>query len=107
MHDAIELDPFREDRTAALSRYRPPGADEEADSTTAEVVERVTLVGTVLSLDGASFALCQEGDQAPRLVRPGQQIGGLLLKSVEQAKAVFLGGDGRLVTLSVPKAGPP
>jgi len=105
--DAVELDPFRDDRTAAASRYRLPGAVADTERVVDEEVPVVTLLGTVVSSDGSGFALCQSGDEPPKLVRPGQSIGGLTLQRVDQAKATFVAADGRLTTLTVSRGEAP
>jgi len=105
--DVVDSDPFREDRSAA-GRYRLPGTG--TDSVKVEPSEpalAVVLLGTVMSTDGTGFALCQLGADAPKLLRPGQSIGGLTLRRVEQAKATFAASDGQLSTLVVPKGGAP
>lgn len=104
--NAIEVDPFREDRTPPAARYRIATSSLDSAGTVVEEAPRVTLLGTVVAADGGSFALCQSGDDAPRLVRLGQSIGGLLLQRVGQAQATFTMADGRLTTLTVAKIGP-
>jgi hypothetical protein len=65
----------------------------------------VILLGTVMRHDGSGFALCQTGDEPSRLVLPGQRIGGLTLRRVEQAKAMFETAEGVAVTLTVSRGG--
>jgi hypothetical protein len=106
--EAVDVDPFREDRAPGIVRYRLPGAPADSEEVrNFELSPAVTLLGTVVSADGTGFALCQSGDEPPRLLRPGQTIGGLTLQRVEQAKATFAAVDGRLSTLIVPPSGPP
>jgi hypothetical protein len=105
--EAVELDPFREDRAPAPARYRLPGVGADTEAVVDEEEPLLILVGTVMSSDGSGFALCQSGDEPPRLVRPGQRIGGLTLQRVYQARATFASADGRVSTLSVSKGGAP
>lgn len=104
--EAVDLDPFRKDRSAGEVRYRLPGT--KVDTGPVAVVETPTIVlllGTVMLSDGSGIALCQHGNEPPALIRPGQRIGGLTLKRVDQAKATFVSADGRESTLSVSKGG--
>ena len=72
-----------------------------------EPAAAVVLLGTVMSTDGTGFALCQLGTEPAKLLRPGQSIGGLTLRRVEQARATFASADGQVSTLVVPRGGAP
>jgi hypothetical protein len=105
--DAIDLDPFREDRAGAATRYRLPGDTTVTEHEVDAEVPVLTLLGTIMLSDGSGLALCQSGDEPSRLVRPGQSIAGMTLQRVDQAKATFAAADGRLTTLTVSKGGTP
>lgn len=102
---AVELDPFRPDRRRPPARYPVPGdappPSEKPPVTTPNVM---TLVGTVMSLDGSSFAMVGVAGSPPRVVRVGQTIGDLTLKKIEQGRAVFRSAEGEVIELTVPKA---
>lgn len=103
---AVELDPFRPDRRRPPARYAVPGdAPPVLETAPAAKPGAVALVGTVMSLDGSSFAMVAIDGSPPRVVREGQTVGELTLKRVEQGKAVFRSAAGDLVELTVPKAG--
>lgn len=105
--DAIELDPFREDRAAATTRYRLPGTAADTDRVAEDEAPVLTLLGTIMHSDGSGLALYQNGNDPPRLIRPGESIGGLTLQRVEQARATFADARGRVTTLTVSKGGAP
>ncbi|HEX6616909.1 MAG TPA: hypothetical protein VF046_11450 [Gemmatimonadales bacterium] len=63
------------------------------------------LIGTAVLPAGRGFAMCQMGEQPPRLVRLGERVGDLVLKRVHQGRATFESAEGRQVELRVPKAG--
>lgn len=102
---AVELDPFRADRRRPPARYAIPGDAPPSEKPQAPAPGAVTLLGTVMSLDGSSFAMVGVAGSPPRVVRVGQAVGDLTLKKVEQGKAVFRSASGDVVTLTVPKAG--
>ena len=105
--EAVDLDPFRKDRTAAEVRYRLPRAKADSAEKVADEPAAVTLLGTVMQTDGSGIALCQLGNEPPVMIRPGQRIGGLTLKRVDQAMATFVSPHGQQTTLSVSKGGSP
>jgi hypothetical protein len=103
---AVELDPFRPDRRRPPARYAVPGDVPPAvENAPPAKQSAVALVGTVMSLDGSSFAMVAIDGSPPRVVREGQTVGELTLKKVQQGKAVFRSAAGDLVELTVPKAG--
>jgi hypothetical protein len=103
---AVELDPFRPERRRAPARYPVPGdAPPRLEKPPETAPSAVTLVGTVMSLDGSGFAMVAIAGSPSRVVRVGQTVGELMLKKIEQGKAVFRSATGELVVLTVPKAG--
>jgi hypothetical protein len=104
---AVDLDPFRPDRRKPAVRYAVPGdvVQTPAETPPQTAQRAIALAGTVTSLDGSSFAMVTIAGAPPRVVRIGQTVDGLTLKSVEQGKAVFRSANGDLVKLTVPKAG--
>jgi hypothetical protein len=104
---ALDADPFRADRRRPLARYRLPGEPVPGRDTVVAVRSNVQLLGTVIGLDGASFAMCQSGNAPPRSLRVGQMIGDLTLKQIQQGGAMFVTPAGEQLELRVRKAGGP
>jgi hypothetical protein len=105
--DAVELDPFRKERAPAPVSYRLQSTNGDTATAVKPEIPVVVLLGTVTLSDGSGFALCQSGDESPRIVRLGQSIGGFTLLSVGQAKAIFAAADGQKSTMLVSKGGTP
>lgn len=101
---AVEKDPFRPERNRPERRFRMPGDAAPPRAAPARPAASVRLVGTLLSPDGG-IAMCQVGAQAPKLVRVGETIEGLTLKTVESGQAVFESSKGSRVVIHVAKAG--
>lgn len=99
----VARDPFSPIRKAPEVPYRLVAADEVPSQRASPVVVR--LLGTVVRASGPSFALCQLANGPPRAVYPGQRVGTLVLESVGQGSAVFIGDNGERLTLRVPGPG--
>jgi hypothetical protein len=102
----VAADPFHVDRTAPASRYLLP-VDDLAASVSGPGSLRegaVRLLGTAVLGSGGGFVMCQVGSATPEVVRIGQVVGGLTLRSITRGEAEFTRPDGSLVTLSVPTA---
>jgi hypothetical protein len=107
VRQAAAADPFRPERRAPAERFRLPGENIEqraaAGSGSAQAALR--LIGTAVTAPGQGFAMCQEGEAAPKLVRVGESFAGYTLRAVEKGRAVFRTPSGGSVALAVPKAG--
>lgn len=102
--EVVNVDPFRANRRRPPLRYAPPGAVRLAPA--AAPATSVALAGTVVYPDGGGLALVRVGGRAGAvMVRVGETVEGLTLKSVAREEAVFASRDGRTVVLRVPKAG--
>lgn len=104
---AVEHDPFRKERRRPSVRYRVPG---DAQPSVETAVLRaapgaLTLIGTVISAGGRSFAMCQLRAEPPRVVRVGDTIGAYTLRRVEQGGAYFVSDAGERLEIRVPQAG--
>lgn len=102
---AVDLNPFRPERAPSSVRYVPPGMVGDTAALPPSRASTVKLVGTVTATDGGGFAMCQVGDETPRIVRVGQTIGGLTLEKIEQGAALFVSASGERIELRVPKVG--
>ncbi len=105
---AIENDPFHPERRRPAMAFRFPGEASAATIAAARPAESGVaprLIGTVVQPSGQGFAMCQSGNEPPRIVRVGEHIGDFTLKHVEQGRAVFLASDGARVEVQAPKAG--
>jgi len=99
---AVERDPFHPGRTAPAARYLLPEEDMQATLPGASSVRgEVTLLGTAVSGDGGGFVMCQVGGETPEVVRIGEEVGGLTLRSISRGAAEFSRRDGSTVTLHV------
>jgi hypothetical protein len=100
----VERDPFHPERRPPLERFLLP--DDQGDlppGTTRDFGPReVRLVGTAVSGESGGFVMCQVGNEPPRIVRIGEEVGGLTLQAVFRGEAEFTRSDGTVVTLSVP-----
>ena len=99
----ISADLFAPDRTAPTIPYRI--ARVTAAVAPPVFVQPVVVIGTVINANGRSFAMCQVGAEAPRVVYVGQRIGTLTLVSVGQGSAVFTNETGARVVINALKAG--
>jgi len=98
----VERDPFHPERTSPASRYLLPEDDVQATLPGASSVRgEVALLGTAVSGDGAGFVMCQFGRETPEVVRVGEEIGGLTLRSVTRGSAEFTRRDGSTVSCTL------
>lgn len=88
----VAKDPFSSFRAPPMRRYVMPSDVEEAP-----VVEaaRPMVLGTAISIDGRSFAICQLGTDRPRTVHVGDVLGEHTVKAISKGSVVFtrLGKD--------------
>ena len=94
------------DRVLAADPFRAgdpegPASANEPDPT-ANPSTPCELAGTVVGLDGRSFALCASGGIS-RTLRIGESIGGWTLLAIEQGRARFRDARGERIELSVTK----
>lgn len=103
----VAADPFHPQRTAPASRYVLPETDAVADVSSPGSLRsgEVQLLGTAVSGEGGGFIMCQIGGATPEVVRVGEVIGDLTLRSIARGEAEFTREDGSTVTLAVPSAG--
>lgn len=101
---AVERDPFHPERRAPEMRYLLPEGDGGGAVAFGggAVQGALRLVGTAVSDEGGGFAMCQLGSDPPRILRVGETMGGLTLRSVLRGKAEFTREDGSALTLAVP-----
>ena len=102
---AVGKDPFHPERRRPSVRFRLPG---EADPNAADSTRKATpfkLIGTAAMAQGKGFAMCQWGQEPPKLVRIGDRVGDYTLKDVKPGRAVFLTANGERYEVQVPKAG--
>ncbi|MGQ0640482.1 MAG: hypothetical protein ACT4P6_06875 [Gemmatimonadaceae bacterium] len=97
IEEVLDADPFRFGAQASAST-------DSADRSETVVAHQCRLIGTVVGLDGESFATCDVGG-VPRLVRQGQKIGAWTLLRVEQGQVVFRDEKGAPVTLKIAQPG--
>jgi hypothetical protein len=92
----LEADPFRAGALETSTRKGEPDPN-AIPSAPCE------LAGTVVGLDGQSFAMCASGGIS-RTLRIGESIGGWTLLAIEQGRARFRDARGERIELSVTKA---
>jgi hypothetical protein len=99
-------DIFQPDRTALAYRYRMPGEPDPAGSgePIAEAA-KPTVLGTVLSTDGAHFATCQLPGGRPTLVHVGDRLGDYTVVTIERSKVVFKTANGALLEVTAIRQG--
>ena len=101
---ALDVNPFRANRRRPPLRFALPGTVRLVPATAPAA--GVTLAGTVVYPDGGGIALVRVRARAGAvMVRVGETVEGLTLRSVAREEAVFASRDGRTVVLRVPKAG--
>ena len=93
-------DPFDPHRAPPREDREPSLATRDAPSPVAVV----RLLGTVVR-GNASFALCQLQADPPRIVRVGEQVGDLVLVSIDQGRAAFRRRDGARIELTLTTPG--
>lgn len=102
---AVAADLFQPERRAPAERYRLP-FEERVDPTTPAPAAEIRLLGTVASPDGqGGFAMCQIGNDPPRIVRVGETLGGWTLRAVGQGRATVVSPKGEATEIAVPKPG--
>jgi hypothetical protein len=102
---AVGKDPFHPERRRPAMRFRLPGEGLPNAPDSAATPRPFKLIGTAAMAEGSGFAMCQLGEDAPKLVRIGESFGGLTLKRVLPGSAVFLTAAGKRYEVQVPKAG--
>jgi hypothetical protein len=109
IHSTIVNDPFNAARKPSALRFRFPGeglaTDSSAIARAAIAQQPIRLVGTVVDAEGSGFAICQLGQQAPRVVHLRERFGSLTLRKVQQERAVFSDSTGATVILLASKVG--
>lgn len=101
---AVAAYPFTRGREPSASRAASAVSFFTGESAAA-TQPLLRLLGTVVDLEGGSFAMCQLGDAPARAVRVGDRIGEYRLRVVRQGSADFAGPDGA-ITLRVPNPAP-
>jgi type II secretory pathway component PulM len=99
----IDNDAFSPSRTRPSPAYQLATAGGPAKP--AAPLPALRLVGTVISPAGRSFAMCQIGTAAPRVVRVGGQIAGYTLHTLARGRAVFASPSGESLELHAPTPG--
>jgi hypothetical protein len=103
---ALSKDPFHLERRKPRERFRLPGESLPAAAASPETTgSSFQLIGTAVMPEGRGFAMCQWGADPPKLVRIGERVGTLTLKTLAQGRAVFVDAGGRTMEVRVPKAG--
>ena len=100
---AAANDLFADDRQAPAKRYRLPG---EANETPRQPAPRPVVLGTALSDDGGSFAICQLVGGQSTVVRAGARIGEFMVVSITRGRVVFRSADGERFTIDASKPVP-
>jgi len=102
----VAADPFHPLRTAPAERYILPeeqiAAVEPGSGPLREGLVR--LLGTAVVDNAGGFVMAQVGSATPQMVRVGEVVGDLTLRSIARGSAEFTRQDGTLVTLGVPAA---
>lgn len=100
---AVARDLFMDDRQAPPKRYRLPG---EAATVVRQPSPKPQVLGTAISPDGSSFAMCQTGPTDVIKVRVGGKIGDYTVVSIERGRVTFRGLDGERFTVDASKPAP-
>ena len=100
---AVARDLFMDDRRAPPRRYRLPG---EAVTVARQASPRPQVLGTAISADGSSFAMCQTGPTDVLKVRVGGRVGDYTVVSIERGRVTFRGLDGERFTVDASKPAP-
>jgi hypothetical protein len=104
--DAVEHDPFNRERQRPAVRFRMAGEGnpdslEAAAVAVASAEPTLRLVGTAVLSGGKAFAICQWGDEPAKVVRIGERIGNMTLRTVQPGRAVFASNKGKSIELRV------
>ena len=103
---ALNKDPFHQERRNPLERFRLPGESLPGPAAAPDATgSSFQLIGTAVMPEGRGFAMCQWGADPPKLVRIGERVGTLTLKTLTQGRAVFVDAGGRTMEVRVPKVG--
>ena len=100
---AVSRDLFTDDRQAPPRRYRLPG---EADAVVHQPAPRPLVLGTAVSADGTSFAMCQTGPTDVVKARVGGKVGEYTVVLIERGRVTFRGVDGERFTVDASKPAP-
>lgn len=103
VRQAAAVAPFRSDRRPPPARFALPG-ERVAVAISSPAVPAFELAGTVVYPDGGGTALVRVAGRGS-IVRVGETIEGLTLRSVEPETAVFARPNGQTVVFRVSKAG--
>ncbi len=98
---AVDRDPFSASRSSPSGRYVLPWEEVETKST--EAAPKPLVLGTAIALDGRSFATCQLGTAAPRIVHVGDKLGEYTVKSIARGRVVFTTSSGSSLDISALK----
>lgn len=111
---AVESAPFSPQRRPPAQRFRMPGSDPPESFQSVDPGlgagpaahgSGLRLLGTMVLPGGGGVALAHGPGEEPRLVRIGESIGGLTLRSVRLGAAVFTGPDGSVVEIDIERQG--
>jgi hypothetical protein len=101
----VAADVFAPDRQRPLEAYRLP-FEQQAAQGAPPVATDLRLLGTVASPDGTQgFAMCQIGNDPPRIIRVGESFGGWTLRTVGEGRATVTSPRGATINVAVPKPG--
>lgn len=103
--DTLPDDPFDPDRGGVVTQAGEVAPAAPVAAPVAAPEQVVALVGTVVRPDGGGIAVCQVGNQPPRVLRVGERIGGLTLLEVGQGRAAFRNQTGATVSLRLATPG--
>lgn len=100
---AVARDLFTDDRQAPAGRYRLPG---ESDVAVRAAAPRPVVLGTAITADGTSFAMCQTADATVVKARVGGKVGEYAVVSIERGRVTFRAPDGERFTVDASKPAP-
>jgi len=100
---AVAKDLFADDRQPPAKRYRLPG---EASEVPRQPAPRPLVLGTAISGDGGSFAICQLVGGESTVVRAGARIGEFLVVAIERGRVTFRTADGERFSIDASKPVP-
>ncbi len=103
----IDIDPFHPERRRPRVRFRMPGERVTLVRTARRPTARprLALRGTVVLPGGGGLAIVDQGRGATTMVRVGERVGDLTLRSVDREQAVFTTPGGSRIVVRVRKAG--
>jgi len=103
--ETVDHDPFHPERRRPTTPFRMPGVPASAPTAAPTPVAALRVLGTVVTPGEDAFALCQLGNEPPKVVRMGGKVGDFTLRKIEPGRAVFLSPDGETIDVRVSKAG--